>query len=43
VCLAQGHNLVGVALPVGWSWQICRMCGQPIRGFRRADRGGDRR
>lgn len=36
ICWAQGHNLVGVDLPEGWSWQTCRTCGQPVEGFRRS-------
>lgn len=35
ICLAQGHNLIGVDLPEGWSWQICRTCGDEIRAWRR--------
>jgi hypothetical protein len=26
VCSTQGHNLIGV----GFSWQICRTCAQPV-------------
>jgi hypothetical protein len=28
VCSTQGHNL-----PEGFSWQICRTCAQPVKGF----------
>lgn len=31
VCLAQGHNLIGVELPDGWSQQICRTCDEQVQ------------
>lgn len=30
VCWAQGHNLVGMTMPPGRSWQECRTCGKWI-------------
>jgi len=34
VCLAQGHNLIGVDLPEGWSVQACRTCDAQVHGYR---------
>jgi hypothetical protein len=36
VCWAQGHNLVGVDLPLGWSRQMCATCGREVDAFRRS-------
>lgn len=33
VCFLQGHNLIGMDLPVGWSVQTCRTCGRPTEAF----------
>jgi len=38
VCWAQGHNLIGVDLPVSCSWQTCRTCGERVHAFRREAR-----
>lgn len=34
-CGMQGHDLVGVELPQGWSQQRCRTCGELVDAFRR--------
>jgi hypothetical protein len=41
ICWTQGHNLIGVELPEGYSWQTCRTCGQPIEGYRPPKRAMD--
>jgi hypothetical protein len=35
VCWAQGHNLVGIDLPPGWSEQRCKTCGQLVGAWKR--------
>jgi hypothetical protein len=35
ICWAQGHNLVGVDLPTGWSQQRCLTCGRMVEAFKR--------
>lgn len=37
VCWVQGHNLIGVNLPAGWSKATCRMCGREIDAFKKKE------